>query len=232
MEIPGAHFRHILLYYFQKTKNAVQARKKLYDIHGKKSFTERFRSGDFDNKGAPRSGCPSEVDDDKIKAMIENNRRSTTREIAKKLNISNTCVERHLKQLSYVNKLDIRVPHQLNEIKLNKRNSINDSLLKRNETDPFLMRIITGVKYEYETNDFSSCLKQIEVVGDILCNECQLCVYKKNPGKDANPCFEIKSEPEIEIAYEECVRIPIQPTVATQKHCKSHLVKMEFMKKI
>ena len=36
--------------------------------------------------------------------MIENNRRSTTREIAEKLNISHTCVQRHLKQLGYVNK--------------------------------------------------------------------------------------------------------------------------------
>ena len=41
MEIPGGHFRHILLYYFQKGKNAVQGRKKLYDVYGEKSLTER-----------------------------------------------------------------------------------------------------------------------------------------------------------------------------------------------
>ena len=105
-----------------------------------------FRKGknDFDLKDAPRSGRPTEVDDDKIKAMIENNRRSTTREIAEKLNILHTCVERHLKQLGYVNKLDIWVPHKLNEIQLTKRIFICDSLQKRNETDPFLKRIITG----------------------------------------------------------------------------------------
>ena len=55
-----------------------------------------------------------------------------------------TCVEKHLKQLGYVNKLDIWVPHKLNEIQLTKRISIYDSLLKRNKTDPFLKRIITG----------------------------------------------------------------------------------------
>ena len=109
MEISDGHFRHILLYYFWKAKNAVQARKKLYDLYDEKSLTERqcqnwftrFRSGDFDLKDAPRSGCPTEVDDDKIKAMIENNRCSTTLEIAEKLNISHTCVERHLQQLGY-----------------------------------------------------------------------------------------------------------------------------------
>ena len=103
MEIPDGDFRHILLYYFRKGKNAVQARKKLYDVYGGKSLTERkcqkwfacFRSGDFDLKDAPRSGRPTVVDDDKIKAMIENNRRNTTLEITEKPNILHTCVETH-----------------------------------------------------------------------------------------------------------------------------------------
>ena len=56
MEIPDGHFRQILLYYFRKGKNAVQDRKKLY----------------FDLKDAPRSVRPTEVNDDKIKAMLEN----------------------------------------------------------------------------------------------------------------------------------------------------------------
>ena len=129
MEIPDGHFRHILPYYFQKGKNAVQAGKKLYDVYGEKSLIgrqcqnwfARFCSGDFDLKDALRSGHSTEVDDDKIKAIIENNRRNTTQEIAEKLNISHTCVERHLKQLGYVTKLDIWVPHKLNEIQLTKR---------------------------------------------------------------------------------------------------------------
>ena len=100
MEIRDGHFRHILLYYFRKGKNAVQARKKLYDVYGEKSLTERqcqnwcarFRFGEFDLKDAPRSGRPTAVDDYKIKARIENNRRSTTRDIAEKLNISHTSI--------------------------------------------------------------------------------------------------------------------------------------------
>ena len=99
MEIPDGHFHNILLYYFRKGKNAMQARKKLYGVYGEKSLTERkcqnwftrFRSEDFDLKDTPRSGRQTEVDD-KIKAMIENNWRSTTREIAEKPNISHTSV--------------------------------------------------------------------------------------------------------------------------------------------
>ena len=78
MEIPDGHFRHILLYYFRKGENVVQARKKLYDVYGEKLLTEsqcqnwfpRFPSGDFDLKDTPRFGRLTEVDDGKIKAMI------------------------------------------------------------------------------------------------------------------------------------------------------------------
>ena len=121
----------------------MQAWRKLYYVHGEKSLTERqcqnqfarFRSGDFDLKDIPRSRRPTEVDDDKIKAMIENNRCSRTPEIAKKLNISHTCVERHLKQLVYVNKLDLWVSHKLNEIQFTKPIFICNSLLKSNENE-------------------------------------------------------------------------------------------------
>ena len=34
-------YRYILLFYFRKGKNAVQARKKLYDVYGKDCPTER-----------------------------------------------------------------------------------------------------------------------------------------------------------------------------------------------
>ncbi|EZA47399.1 Histone-lysine N-methyltransferase SETMAR, partial [Ooceraea biroi] len=104
----------------------------------------KFRSGDFNVKDAPRSGRPIEIDDDKIKALIDSNRRLTTREIAENLNISKSSVENHSKRLGYISKLDISVPHELKEIHLTKRIDICDSLLKPEENDPFLKRMITG----------------------------------------------------------------------------------------
>ena len=85
-----------------------------------------------------------EVDEIHIKAIIDSDHHSTTREIAEKLDVSHTCTEKRLKQFGYVRKLDLRVPHQLKEIHLTQRISICDSLLKRNEIDPFLKRLITG----------------------------------------------------------------------------------------
>ncbi|EZA57113.1 Histone-lysine N-methyltransferase SETMAR [Ooceraea biroi] len=107
MENQKEHFPHILFYYFRKGKNAVQAHKKLRDVYGEdalklrqcQNWFTKFRSRDFNVKDAPRSGRPIEIDDDKIKALIDSNRRLTTREIAENLNISKSSVENHSKRL-------------------------------------------------------------------------------------------------------------------------------------
>ncbi|GFV20064.1 histone-lysine N-methyltransferase SETMAR [Trichonephila clavipes] len=88
MESDKQHFRHILLFYYRKGKNAVQARKKLTGVYGGvltvrqcQNWFAKFRSGNFDVEDAPRSGKPIEVDKDAIKALVDANRRITTREI-------------------------------------------------------------------------------------------------------------------------------------------------------
>lgn len=152
MESNKQHFRHILLFYYRKGKNAVQARKKLTDVYGEDVLTIRqcqnwfakFRSGNFDVEDAPRSGRPVEADKDTIKALVDANRRITTREIGERLNLSNSTVYDHLKGLGLTSKLDIWVPHVLTERNLCRRIDVCDSLLKRHENDPFLKRIITG----------------------------------------------------------------------------------------
>ena len=90
MEYQKEHFRHILLFYFRKGKNASQAHKKVCAVYGDEALKERqcqnwfskFRSGDFSPKDKKRSGRPVEVDDALIKAIIDSDRHSTTREIA------------------------------------------------------------------------------------------------------------------------------------------------------
>ncbi|GFW89364.1 histone-lysine N-methyltransferase SETMAR [Trichonephila clavipes] len=145
MESDKQYFRHILLFYYRKGKNAVQARKKLTDVYGESVLTVRqcqnwfakFRSGNFDVEDAPRSGRPVEADKDAIKALFETNRRITTREIGLRLNLSNSTVYDHLKGLGLSSKLDVWVPHVLTEGNLCHRIDVCDSLLKRHEKDPF-----------------------------------------------------------------------------------------------
>ncbi|XP_048270691.1 histone-lysine N-methyltransferase SETMAR-like [Bombus terrestris] len=105
MEEQNAHFRHISLYYFRKDKNASQAHKKLSAVYGNEASKERqcqnwfakFRSGNFSLKNAQRSGRPVEDDETHIKATIDSDRHSTTREIAEKLNASHTCIQTKIK---------------------------------------------------------------------------------------------------------------------------------------
>ncbi|GFW26470.1 histone-lysine N-methyltransferase SETMAR [Trichonephila clavipes] len=93
MESDKQHFRHILLFYYRKGKNAVQARKKLTDVYGEGVLTVRqcqnrftkFRSRNFDVEDVPRSGRPVEA------------------------------VYDHLKGLGLSSKLDLWVPHALTE---------------------------------------------------------------------------------------------------------------------
>ncbi|GFX61068.1 histone-lysine N-methyltransferase SETMAR [Trichonephila clavipes] len=126
MESDKQYFRHILLFYYRKGKNAVRARKKLTDVLTVpqcQNWCAKFRSGNCDVEDAPRSGRPVEADKDAIKALV---------------------VYDHLKGLGLSSKLDVWVPHVLTERNLCHRIDVCDSLLKRHENDPFLKRIITG----------------------------------------------------------------------------------------
>ncbi|XP_047344507.1 histone-lysine N-methyltransferase SETMAR-like [Vespa velutina] len=145
MDSNKQHFRHIFLFYYRKGKNAVQARKKLIEVYEEDVYVSA-RTGlqNFDVEDAPRSGRPVEADKDTIKALVDANRRITTREIDERLNLLNSTVYDHLKGLGLTSKLDIWVPHDLAERNLCRRVDVCDSLLKRHENDPFLKRIITG----------------------------------------------------------------------------------------
>ncbi|GFX50619.1 histone-lysine N-methyltransferase SETMAR [Trichonephila clavipes] len=131
---------------------ASRERKKLTNVYGEGVLTIRqcqnwfakFRSGNFDVEDAPRSGRPFEADKDAIKALVDANRRITTREIGLRLNLSNSTVYDDLKGLELSSKLDVWVPHVLTERNLCRRIDVCDSLLKCHENDPFLKRINTG----------------------------------------------------------------------------------------
>ncbi|KAK6062057.1 hypothetical protein COOONC_00272 [Cooperia oncophora] len=167
----------ILLFYFCKGKNASQAHKKLCAVYGDEALKERqcqnwfakFRSGDFSLKDEERSGRPVEVDDDLIKAIIDSDRHSTTREIAEKLHVSHTCIENHLKQLGYVQKLDTWVPHELKERHLTQRIN-NCDLLKKQKRPELTNR--KGVVFHHDNarphTSLATRQKLLELGWDVL----------------------------------------------------------------
>ncbi|GFX17356.1 membrane metallo-endopeptidase-like 1 [Trichonephila clavipes] len=125
----------------RKGKNAVQARKKLTDVYGEGVLTVRqcqnwfakFRSGNFDVEDASRSGRPVEADKDAIKALVDANRRITTREIGMRLNLSNSTVYDHLKGLGLSSKLDLLPDNTMInlEVYCHQLDKLNDALQQK-----------------------------------------------------------------------------------------------------
>ncbi|XP_026826501.1 histone-lysine N-methyltransferase SETMAR-like [Ooceraea biroi] len=152
MEQNKQYFRYLMLFYFHKGKNATQTKEKICAVYGEDVVSERvcqnrfaeFRASDTTCEDGKRSGRPLVADDDQIKTVIENNPHYTTRDIAQIVNVSQKTVVNRLHTLGYVSRYDIWVPHNLTEKNLMDRISICDSLLKRNENNPFLKQIVTG----------------------------------------------------------------------------------------
>ncbi|KAJ0180942.1 hypothetical protein K1T71_003027 [Dendrolimus kikuchii] len=71
-------------------------------------------------------------------------RHISSYDVAGELGIDHKTVLAHLKKAGYTKQLDIWVPHELTERNLMNRLLICDSLLRRNETEPFLKKLITG----------------------------------------------------------------------------------------
>ena len=107
MEEKKQHFRHIMLYYFKKSKNATQMQKKICAVYGEVAVTDRMCQkwfaklcgGDFLLDNAAQLGRPVEVDSDQIETLTESNQRYTTREIADILKISKSNIENHCTSL-------------------------------------------------------------------------------------------------------------------------------------
>ena len=152
--------RYVMLFYYKKGKNAAQTCRKICEVYGADAVSERrtqewfvrFCSGNFDVKDRPTSGRPVTEKVDEILQLVEQDRHVSCQEIANALRINHVTVWNHLKKADYAKKLDVWVPHELTQRNLIDRISISETLLKRNEIDPFLKQIITGdekwVKYK------------------------------------------------------------------------------------
>ncbi|KAJ0175632.1 hypothetical protein K1T71_008791 [Dendrolimus kikuchii] len=81
---------------------------------------------------------------DAIFEKVEQDRHISSYDVAGELGIDHKTVLAYLKKAGYTKKLDIWVPHELTERNLMNRVLICDSLLRRNETKPFLKKLITG----------------------------------------------------------------------------------------
>ena len=109
----------------------------------------KFKNGNFDIDDAPSSGRPSEFDENHLKALLKEESRQTSRELAEKMNCDQKAILNHLYSMEFSEKLGVWVPHELSEN--NKENCLqiaSQHLARHRATyghkQHFLYRIVTG----------------------------------------------------------------------------------------
>ena len=105
---------------------------------------EKFETGDFHLSDKPRSGRPSLIDDDVVKAMLEQDPFPITSEIAERLNSAQRTISDHIRKMGLVWKYSRWVPRELSRKNLDDRVVVCTSPLARNKIEPFSNRMITG----------------------------------------------------------------------------------------
>ena len=108
--------------------------------HTVQRWFKKFCKGDKSLEDEKHSGQPSEVDNNQLRAIIEADPLTTTKE----LNVNHHMVIRHLKQIGKVKKLDKQVPHELTASpKKSPFFEVLSSLIPHNNNEPFLDWITT-----------------------------------------------------------------------------------------
>jgi [histone H3]-lysine36 N-dimethyltransferase SETMAR len=115
--------RYVLLYLFRKGLTPDAASDEMRGVYGQvgasrstaQRWFKRFAGGNFSLEDEVRSGRPSAFDDDALRRAVEEEPKTSIRELAHKLQESVMTVHRHLLALGKVPKLGTWVPHQLTE---------------------------------------------------------------------------------------------------------------------
>ncbi|KAF6344935.1 hypothetical protein mRhiFer1_010299 [Rhinolophus ferrumequinum] len=175
MMLDKKQIRVLFLFDFKVGRKAAETTRNISNTFGPRSANERPMQWWFKKlcKGEEsledeRSGQPSEVDNDQLRAIIEADPLKTTREVAEELNVDHSMVIQHWKQIGKVKKLHKWVPHELmtNQKKKKSRHfEVSSSLILRNNNEQFLDRLVTcDEKWILYTGDdhLSSGIKKLQ----------------------------------------------------------------------
>lgn len=152
--------RIVLLFLFKSGESATAASRKINDVFGEETTSERtarrwfskFRSGDFELDNEPRGRPETVLNDESLRAAVEANPRTTCIELGEHFNVHPATISRHLAAINKVKKLDKWVPHVLSEQNQLRRLEVATSLRLRENREPYLHR-------EYPSHSLVDCCR-------------------------------------------------------------------------
>ena len=116
-----------------------------------------FKTGDTSLRRREGSGRPSIVDHEALRAAVEANPSTTTRQLSRDLGPSQPTIVRHLGLINKVNKRCREVPHELTPDQAQRRVEICKTLLSNPLDERFFKRIVTcDEKWIYFKNENDS----------------------------------------------------------------------------
>ncbi|XP_029644891.1 histone-lysine N-methyltransferase SETMAR-like [Octopus sinensis] len=131
-------------------ENAAKTIKNICEIYGDddavgessvRRWFAKFEAGESSLEDDSRSGRPSKLDEDVLKAKIEEMSNIATRELAEESEVSKNAAHEHLVKLGYISIYNVWVPHKLSERNCLDRYSVCYMFLKRTESTPFLKQL-------------------------------------------------------------------------------------------
>ena len=116
MEYPGGktqHFQHLLFFAFHRGQKAADAAWDICMVYregviGKstaRKWFAKFKNGNFGIDDTPCNRRPSEFDKDYLKALLKEESRQTSHELAEKMNCNQKPILNHLHLMGFAKKI-------------------------------------------------------------------------------------------------------------------------------
>lgn len=149
------------------TKNICDVYLNALDIRKCQRWFSKFKSDNFDLSDSYRSGRPSTLDNDVLRAEVEPDLCQTIEALSNSLNQLWSTIQKHLKQIGKVNRAGVWVLDNLSEQKKTNRSITCNLLLQQHNTEAFFDRLITGDE-KWDLYDNPKCKRQCLSLNEIL----------------------------------------------------------------